>query len=91
MKSIITEQTKETIFVIAPKNYEQSMVPLFCPLCEFPMIRKDDISEYKLHNLCSKCSYKWQGKNLKKIIQTEEYEKYIEEREELERPQLNLK
>jgi hypothetical protein len=89
IKTITTEDNK-TVFVIAPKGYQETIVPLFCPLCELPMTTKEDVSEYKIHKLCAKCSYKWQGKDLTKI-KKEDFEEYINTRKELEKPNINLK
>jgi len=86
----IAVNTKQ-IFVIVPKNYKKLLVPLFCPLCCYPMITKEDIAAYKKDHLCEKCSYKWDYKNIKKIINTKEYRSYLVNLQILKKPKLNFK
>jgi len=89
--SSITLDNNKTLFVIAPKDFKKKLVPLFCPLCDFPMISKEDVSSYKKHNLCEKCSYKWEYKNIKKIKGSEEFYEYLEVMKILKRTKLNFK
>lgn len=85
----------DTIFVIAPKNYKKMHVPLFCPLCELAMKTKEDITEYKREKMCEKCSYKWANK--KDVIykrdfkDSDEWQEYLEYREQISKVVLNLK
>lgn len=91
IKTITMANKNQTIFVIVPKNYKKLVVPLFCPLCFYPMNTKEDVSAYKKHHLCEKCSYKWDYKNIKNIIHTKEFEEYLNNLLILKRPKINLK
>jgi hypothetical protein len=95
IKTIVVEDTLDTIFVIAPKNYKKIHVPLFCPLCEFAMTTKEDILEYKKEKMCEKCSCKWSNKKSlisdKNFKDSDEWQEYIEYREQMSRIILNLK
>lgn len=94
IKTITNSDNGDTIFIIAPKNFNKIHVPLFCPLCEFPMKTKEDIIEYNREKLCEKCSYKWSDKKdiiYKKYFKdSDEWEKYLEYRENVSRIVLNI-
>lgn len=94
IKTIITD-SNDAVFIIAPKNFNETYVPIFCPLCEFPMKTKEDVSEYKRVQLCEKCSYKWSDKkNLiykKHFKDSDDWEEYLEHREQVSKIILNLK
>lgn len=85
------EIANQTIFVIAPRDYKKKVVPLFCPLCTYPMNTKEDITAYKKHKLCERCSYKWEYKDIRNIINREEYYEYLEILKELKKPKINFK
>ena len=95
IKTITIPDNGDAIFVIAPKNFNKTHIPLFCPLCEFPMKTKEDIAEYSREKLCEKCSYKWSDKKdviYKKYFKdSDEWEEYLEYREKMSRIVLNIK
>jgi hypothetical protein len=46
------------VIVIRPKTYKL-VVPLFCPICEFPLTTADDASTFREHSCCYKCDLYW--------------------------------
>lgn len=47
------------VIVIVSKDFEKTTVPLFCPVCEFPMKTKEDGLSYRKHGCCEKCDNRW--------------------------------
>lgn len=69
---------------------KQTTVPLFCPLCEFPMKTIEDSVSYREYMLCNKCEQHW--KNIpKEQIDPKRWQEYLEERELTSRPIFNFK
>jgi hypothetical protein len=77
------------LMVIYPEEYKLLIVPLFCPLCKFPMKTKEDSQEFRKRKLCEQCSYEFGSKkpNKKSFIWTN----YIERRRIQSRIILKLK
>jgi len=86
------------IAVIGPKGFKETVVPLFCPLCVFPMRTKEDSLAYHKRGVCEHCDMRWGSsrriarKNGPELIKkTKDWEDYIETRLKLNRPLINLK
>lgn len=86
------------IIVIASANFEETTIPLFCPLCEFPMKTKEDALSFRQSKCCEKCENRWlnvRGIDLLKgqypDKSSEEWLEYYETRLIQTRPIINLK
>lgn len=88
------------IFIIAPKNVEDLMVPFYCPLCELPMTTREDVLTYKQHKLCEHCHYTWNiplneaegwKLDLNATKKTGAFKKYKKEITKKRNPKINLK
>lgn len=66
-------------------------VPLFCPLCAFPMRTADDSVAYRKTRTCHKCNLKWDSEPENVDKTTEQFKDYLTERELLGRPLLIIK
>jgi len=92
---VLAGENKEVIFVIVPRNYKKITIPLFCPLCGFPMKTKEDGIHYRKEKLCEKCSYKWAHKRdvlaNPTFFQSDEWIDYIHYITKLARIKINLK
>lgn len=85
MTARIREMRQGKIVVIEPENEET--VPLFCPLCEFPMKSIEDYISYGTSKTCSRCEMRWSSCKFGKWedgwrpdSKTEGWEDYIKER-----------
>jgi hypothetical protein len=64
------------VISISSRSSEKLIVPLFCPLCDYPMKTRDDSMSYKNLGCCEKCDIFWRSdKDFKKGIQ--EFKKLI--------------
>lgn len=82
------------IVVVRPLNC--MVVPLFCPICKFPLKTSDDSSSFRTFECCAKCTFKFVAPNKEKWESgwrpdNEELVEYIQSRELLEKPLLILK
>ena len=89
MEKNIQSLMNDKIVVITTKDYEKTTVPLFCPVCEFPMKTSDDSVSYRKTFCCFKCENRWFN-NLTKQLKvadkdSEQWKEYIEERALLSR------
>jgi hypothetical protein len=73
--------------VVVVRNSLSNSVPLFCKMCDFPMISSDDCISYRRIGVCSRCSGRWEhtkGSQLKDGVfpdkTSEEWTEYMEER-----------
>jgi hypothetical protein len=85
------------VVIIEPENKDY-IVPLFCPLCLFPMKTLDDSITYKKHKCCFKCEMRWSSNpsgdwsnGWRPSENTDGWKEYLEERKLLGRPIFNLK
>lgn len=87
----IKSTSNGSVVVIAPKDLSQISVPLFCPLCEFPMVTIEDGNSYKKMKCCEKCELHWTSykDNLSLIKKSKEWKEYISNR--LKRPKTLIK
>lgn len=76
------------ILVIRPSD-TTTVVPLFCPLCEFPMQNSDDSIAYRKLQCCDKC---WSfARGSKNELPPEQWEEYLKERQNRAKPLFILK
>jgi hypothetical protein len=70
------------VAVIAPKDLSKSVVPLFCPLCEFPMKTIEDSNSYKKMNCCEQCEIHWTSykDDFHLLKNSKEWKEYISNR-----------
>ena len=47
------------IIVIVSKDFEKNTIPLFCPICNFPMRTKEDGLAFRKVGCCEKCDNRW--------------------------------
>ena len=66
-------------------------VPLFCPLCKFPLKNADDSIAYRKTRTCDKCLLRWNSEPEQVDTQTENFKQYIKEREMLSKPYLHFR
>ena len=90
-KQVIKHLSNERIMVIAPKDFKELVIPLYCPLCEFPMKTKEDGLAYRKVELCEKCDYRWTGKVESLDKESQEWIDYLQERVLLSKPIINIK
>lgn len=76
------------ILVIRPADVA-TVVPLFCPLCHFPLRTADDSIAFRKAGCCDKCILFCRGK--KEEMKPELWEEYLEERRNAPRPLIILK
>lgn len=76
------------LLVIRPSDLT-IVVPLFCSLCEFPNKNSLDSIAYRKLGCCHACSMFCEGK--KENITSENWTRYIKERELLSRPKFIFK
>ena len=73
--------------VVVIKNPLSNPVPLFCGLCEYPMVSSDDCITHRRIGVCSKCSGRWENNKTCNLAgkqypdkSSEEWNEYMEER-----------
>jgi hypothetical protein len=76
------------ILVIRPAD-TTTVVPLFCPLCAFPMQNSDDSIAFRKKQCCDKCLLFCRGD--KAQLPLEQWEEYLEERQNRAKPLFKLK
>ena len=74
------------VISISPIDREL-IVPLFCPLCEFPMKTSDDSIAYTQCKTCDRCKNKWE--NVKNVDLLEK--KYPDKTSELWKEYLEVR
>jgi hypothetical protein len=83
------------IIIIAPKDYEKTRTPLFCPLCEYPMKTMEDSMSYRSLGACEHCEKRWKKsrliKNVEKLKKHKSFHEYLLIRAISARPIFNLK
>ena len=64
-------QHKEDYILIVPFGYSECIeeMPLFCEVCEFRYILKQDEESYKLFRCCSSCADNWAYSNKQKWVE----------------------
>lgn len=88
-ETIIEQFNDGKIVVIKPKNHK--LIPLFCPLCNFPLKTIDDILSYRQYDSCDLCSLNFAITNLKNWQNgwrpsKEELVDYLDNKEKVSRP-----
>lgn len=85
------------ILVISPSD-PKAIVPVFCPLCSFPMRTLEDSIAYRTHQTCAHCEMRWSGSNLGKwaegwrpAVDTDGWTDYIIYRKALGRSLITLR
>lgn len=54
----------ETHVIIVPKDHDSdSFMPLFCKVCDFRFLTKDDENAYRQFQCCSSCADTWAYSN----------------------------
>lgn len=86
----------DSVVVIAPNGFDKTVVPLFCPLCKFPMTTKEDALMYKQSGVCEQCTYKWSNISESKrksldFYASKEWSEYCNQRLLLLKPIINIK
>lgn len=83
------------IVVVAPRDLKQSVVPLFCPWCEFPMITREDGRSYRENSCCEKCDLHFGQVDIKDqpelLKASKEWKDYMEDRRKRSKPLIKLK
>lgn len=46
--------------VVVIKNEASTPVPLFCSLCEYPLLNSDDCITFRRIGYCAKCADRWE-------------------------------
>ena len=88
------------IILVKPKD-KSVIVPLFCPLCEFPMRTSEDSMTFRDSGVCHHCDLKWirpfdlkhwtpQSRHLSEYMPVQ-WEKYIEQRKLLSKPTMSFR
>jgi hypothetical protein len=94
MEKDIQSFMNDKIVVITTKDYQKTTVPLFCPICDFPMKTSDDSVSYRKNLCCFKCENRWLNNLTKKLQnpdkESEIWKEYIEERALLSRTIFNF-
>lgn len=85
------------VLVIRPSD-KSSLIPLFCPVCSFPMKTLNDTVAFRKHGCCDKCELYWSGSKLgtwkdgwRPSAETEDWAYYIAERKLLSRSLITLR
>jgi hypothetical protein len=84
------------VVVVKPKN-KDLIVPLFCPLCCFPMRTQDDVVSFRENEVCNKCDLYWKKPNENKWATgwkpttEKEFLLYLKERELHSKPEIAFK
>lgn len=71
------------ILVVRPSD-ASTTVPLFCPLCQFPLKTSSDSIAYRKALCCDKCILFCRGNP--KVVPEEEWLAYLEERQNSPKP-----
>jgi len=91
----IKELCNGQVVVIKPSTC--FIVPLFCPVCKFPIKTANDTIAYKSFECCDLCAINFAYTNKEKWLNEnwrpnqEELKDYIIERQLLSKPKFNLK
>lgn len=64
------------IIILKPDQFDP--VPLFCPLCHFPMLTKEDAEAYRARKMCDYCYLFWGNREIE--INHPDYQRYIKKR-----------
>jgi hypothetical protein len=90
-------ESNEKVVVISSSSGLKN-VPLFCPICEFPMKTRDDGLSFRKVGCCLKCDNRWTStpgvdwKSQKTPNKNSvEWKDYIEERLKCDKTIINLK
>lgn len=85
------------ILIIRPSD-KATLVPLFCPVCSFPMKTLDDSVAFRKHGTCDRCEMFWSGSKLgswkegwRPNTETSDWASYIHDRKLLSRSLITLK
>jgi hypothetical protein len=76
------------VLVVRPSD-KTTVVPLFCPVCEFPMQNSDDSIAFRKKQCCNKCLLFCRGD--RNELPPEQWEEYLLERQNRAKPLFNLK
>ena len=57
--TIMKSMSNDKIIVIAPTDLKKIVVPLFCPLCTYPMKTKEDSASYRNIGCCEICEMRF--------------------------------
>ena len=85
------------VIVLAPDDLKLTVVPLFCPLCELPMLTREDGHSYRKINCCERCDMRWAStkeylsEDFKLVKQTKEWKEYLKDRVIRSRQLIKLK
>lgn len=78
------------VILVAPKSQREYIVPLFCPLCEFPMKTREDAEAFLDCRTCDPCKKEW--KEIEPIdFSSENWVKYRERRKLLAKTIINIR
>jgi hypothetical protein len=75
------------VLVIRPKDKE-AVVPLFCPLCKFPLKTSEDVMSFRECGGCYPCDLRWIKP--KRETKGELWEEYLVEREQRSKPNITF-
>lgn len=85
------------LVVIRPRDM-RAIVPLLCPLCEFPMRHAEDSLAYREFGCCSHCDLQWHRTRAaqwqdgwRPDVTSVEWTAYIQDRRLLDKPNIVLK
>lgn len=56
---VITPLCEGKVVVSEPVDNDKVVVPLFCPLCDYPMKTATDAKCFKEHKMCELCVLYW--------------------------------
>ena len=86
------------ILLIRPKDHSSSIVPLFCPCCDFPMKTLEDSLSHRKHGVCAHCDNWWTNNRMVSWADgimpdktTDFWQEFIETRALYAKPILKLK
>ena len=79
----------DNVVLVAPKGQRKYIVPLFCPLCEFPMKTREDSEAFLKNKTCAPCLQKWPNNHVIDF-NSEEWKEYSIKRELMAKPIINL-
>lgn len=85
------------VFVVAPTDLKETIIPLFCPLCHFPMLTREDGHSYRKLNCCDRCEMRWGSskklldEDFELVKKTDEWKEYVKDRLKRSRQLIKLK
>lgn len=83
------------VIAVKPKNMD-AVVPIFCPLCEFPNRTSDDSSAFREGGVCYACDIRWRRPYLDRWNNEgwrpsgQEWQAYLDNRELLSKPGISF-